>query len=70
MHVAATTTQHLLLTSQFLASLGGCQLKLHSPKCECELALVAIQVCKYGCGKVSSEQTLSHTNGFTSGRRH
>ena len=53
-----------------LASLGGHQLKPCSLKCEWRLALVATQVCKCSCGKVSSEEMLSHTNGFTGGHRH
>ena len=40
------------------------------PKHKLRLPSVATQVYKCGCGKVSSEQTLSCTNGFTSGHRH
>ena len=40
------------------------------PETQVELASVATRVCKCSHGKVSSEQTHFHTNGFTSGRRH
>ena len=40
------------------------------PKTQVELTSVVTRVCKCGCGKVSSGQMRSHTNGFTSGCRH
>ena len=56
MCVAAATTQHWLHPPQLLASLGGCQLKLCSPKYERKPTSVATRVCKCGCGNVSREQ--------------
>ena len=49
---------------------GWAKRKPHSPKHEWRLTSVVTRVCKCGCRKVSSEQMLSCTNGFTSGHRH
>ena len=64
-HVATTTHWHFY-TSQWLASLGWCQLELHSPKCKFSLASVATRVFKCGCGNEESDQHY-HTNMFTCG---
>ena len=69
-HVCCHQCQMCAAHITILASLGGHQLRLHSPKIEWRPTLVVTRVCKCGCKKVSSEQMLSHTNGFTGGCRH